>query len=142
MTRHYLNASVHLIWAVFDRQPILTADIRAWLVPHIAESARRLGAIRVVVGAVADHVHVAMDLPATESIANVAKRLKGASSRQLNMNGIEGFRWQEGYGAVTISPSAWSATAAYVRDQEVHHAANQTDANLERDLWEGETSIP
>ena len=132
MAKHHLALFVHLIWTTPDRQPLLDAATRMWLWPAMSEKARMLGAIPVVVGGAADHVHVAARLPHTLSVADLAKQLKGTSSRMVALRGMQAFRWQEGYGAFTVSYDRWHTVAAYVANQEAHHAAGVTlDGELE-----------
>ncbi len=47
---------VHLVWSTWDREPVVTTEVRQWLWPMLGEEARRLGSAWAVVGGVEDHV--------------------------------------------------------------------------------------
>jgi len=123
---------VHLVWATWDRAPVISADDAAWLWPVIAGKARMLGCCRVTVGGVADHVHVVADLPATISVAEFARQLKGASSAVANDKlGRGAFKWQGGYAAFTMREVDVPTVEAYVRGQPEHHAAGKLISEIE-----------
>jgi REP element-mobilizing transposase RayT len=71
----------------------------------------------------ADHVHVLIDLPKSQSIENVAKLLKGSSSHWINENNLvaDKFSWGRGYGAFSVSQSVLRKVADYIARQEEHH---------------------
>ena len=85
--------------------------------------ARGRGIQPLAIGGVADHVHLLVLLPATRTIAECLRVLKGTSSRWINETHCpqRDFAWQEGYGAFSISQSLVEATIAYIRGQEEHH---------------------
>ena len=123
---------VHVVWATWDRQPVIDEPMRAWLWPAIAEKARAMGSTHVVVGGVADHIHVLTELPNTVSVADLAKHLKGAPSALIGQRQGRGtFRWQRGYGAFTLRPEDIPVVESYVRDQANHHGTHVVRPELE-----------
>ena len=60
--------------------------------------------------------------------------VKGASSHFMNheMALGHGFKWQNGYGAFTVSKRGVPTVAEYVRNQKTHHAEGRLIAALER----------
>lgn len=65
----------------------------------------------------ADHVHLLVEIPPTFSVAQAIQKLKGSSSRWMG----DGFSWQRGYGAFSVSPSQISVVTKYIENQERHH---------------------
>ena len=57
------------------------------------------------------------------SLAELVRRMKGASSYELNRYGglSQRFNWQDGYWAESLSPAHLDAVAQYVREQRTHH---------------------
>lgn len=47
--------------------------------------------------------------------------LKANSSRHLNEK-QRGFAWQDGYAAISVSPSQVESVRGYIETQETHHA--------------------
>lgn len=124
--------ALHFIWATSGRAAVLTAEVRAWLWPAIAQKAREVGALRVVVGGSADHVHVAAVLPPTMAPATFAKGIKGASSRLLHERAGLPTVWQAGYGVFSFAVDVWPAVESYVLEQVAHHATSR-DHDLPHD---------
>jgi REP element-mobilizing transposase RayT len=77
------------------------------------------------VGGLDDHIHLVATIPPTLTISKALKDLKGSSSRWIRQTfpDLEAFRWQDGYGAFTVSTSALQATVRYVERQRATHEA-------------------
>jgi REP element-mobilizing transposase RayT len=71
----------------------------------------------------ADHVHALIDLPTGQSIEEVAKLFKGASSHWINEQGLVAgkFAWGRGYGVFSVSHSNAETVAHYIATQQDHH---------------------
>ena len=73
-------------------------------------------------GGVEDHVHVLFCLNRTVTQAQVVEEVKKASSKWMkDKSGCEGFAWQAGYGAFSVSESNVETVKAYIQNQEEHH---------------------
>jgi putative transposase len=73
------------------------------------------------VGGVADHVHILCGLSRKISLAELVKNLKTSSSKILKSKVHDGFSWQNGYGAFSVSQSARESVFSYIAEQEIHH---------------------
>ena len=62
-----------------------------------------------------------MRLPATVTLADQMRRIKGHSSKWLRNRRIPGFAWQQGYSAFSVSYSQYDTVYAYIESQEDHH---------------------
>ena len=125
MTKQNNQVYIHLVWSTAERQQALTSEVQVWLWPALAECARGVGSGFVVVGGTDDHIHVLTQLPVATSIAEVVRRLKGASSRFAHQRGLADFAWQEGYAAFSVSFDQLPALEQYIRNQAQHHASGQ-----------------
>jgi putative transposase len=83
-----------------------------------------LGCQSLVVGGVADHVHLLFQLGRTITIASAVGTIKSTSSAWVNQNQrlSAPFHWQAGYGAFSVSQSNVEAVREYIRHQPQHHA--------------------
>jgi REP element-mobilizing transposase RayT len=81
-----------------------------------------------------DHVHIVVSIPPKLAIADCIRHLKGASSFAINhMDGYDDqFKWQEGYGALSISESSLETIMEYAVRQKEHHKENKAVAVYER----------
>ena len=129
--RHYY----HIIWATRNREPMITPDIKADLYEHIVDKASKMGVHVCAIGGVDDHIHLVVTIPPSLSVAKIVRDLKGASSFYVNkvLKTPDQFRWQRGYGSLTMGEKQLSAATAYVNNQVRHHAETTTNSWLERD---------
>jgi REP element-mobilizing transposase RayT len=77
----------------------------------------------LIIGCVADHVHVLCNLSRTLSIADLVKEVKSSSSAWIKSEDsrLGDFFWQSGYGAFSVSQSQVEQVKAYIANQEEHH---------------------
>ncbi len=81
-----------------------------------------LGAHSQMVGGMADHVHLLVELRATLALADFMRELKKASSMWVHETMPQSrFAWQEGYAAFTVSASGIDEVRRYIENQEEHH---------------------
>ena len=127
---------VHMIWSTRNRMPWLHLRFDGWLAALLERKARALDCQLLAVGNANDHVHVLLRHPPRVSVAQIAHRLKGASSRAFHctLPETQGLVWQVGYWAESVTPNALDTLAAYVRRQREHHAANAPAESWEANL--------
>jgi REP element-mobilizing transposase RayT len=111
---------VHIVFSSKDRHPFLKTNITAELYPYLASVARDTGCECYRIGGVADHVHLAIRLSRTTTIAHLVEQLKSCSSKWLKPKSPQ-FAWQRGYAAFSTNPSDLDTLIRYIDDQEDHH---------------------
>lgn len=118
----YTSLFFHLVWSTKHRLPQLNAQLRSELFPIMGGILNDLKAHPDTMNGVDDHVHLLVKIPTTVTIADLVRHLKGDSSRKLNDNaGKQVLKWQEKYGAFTVSPGDVERVRAYIRNQDHHH---------------------
>ena len=124
----------HLVWATKNREPLIRPAIEERLYAYLVHKAAELGAYVYAIHGWTDHIHPIVAIPPKHAVADVVKRLKGASSHDLNLGGaLDGqFAWQRGYGAWSLGERQRPDAEAYVRNQKAHHAQQTANAWLER----------
>ena len=124
--------TVHLVWVTKYCYHVLTGDIQKRcreLLIQICDSED----VRILNGVVSkDHVHMHVEYPASKSISNLVKRLKGRSSRILQREYTElrnrywgNHFWAIGYGAW----STGNITEKVVQEYLKHHKTSANDQN-------------
>ena len=84
------------------------------------------------IGGLDDHVHIAVSIPATVTVAQVAHNAKGSSSHLANQLTIgDSLYWQPGYGAITIRKKDLPTVCKYIHEQQKRHDAGKTWPGLE-----------
>ncbi len=133
MPNSHTEVYVHLVWATWNRQPLITPAVEKALYACLASRCRDLQAHLLAVGGVADHVHVLLRLPATSSVSQVTNDLKGASSHLATHElHLPDFRWQGAYGARSVTPNGVAAVRAYIENQKRHHGDRTVRSEWER----------
>jgi putative transposase len=113
----------HVVFSTKNREPWITVDLEQRIWSYLARIAVHHDMTALKVGGLDDHLHLVLGLPPTLSVSKAVQLLKGNSSRwiRLTFPELEAFRWQDGYGAFTVSASALSATVSYVERQRENH---------------------
>src|SRR5690242_10241625 len=103
MRRNQLSVFLHLVWATWDRQPLLYGPIEREVNQAIRAKCEERQVKVVALGGVEDHIHLLVLLPPTLTIADLVKHIKGASSHLMAQHILaqtDGFfKWQGAYGA-------------------------------------------
>lgn len=124
----------HLVWATWERLPLITPEIEPLLYAAIAAKCRDLGAEPLAIGGLSDHVHLLVRFPRSLALATLIQEVKGASSHLVThrLKPREFFKWQGGYGAFTVSLETLPAVRAYIQNQKKHHSEGTWHIDLER----------
>jgi REP element-mobilizing transposase RayT len=87
----------------------------------------------VEIGGVEDHIHVLVRINSTTTIANLAKRMKGASSHLVThcLSANPDFKWQESYAAFSVDYCHHEELIFYIQNQQKHHAAGDCRSDWE-----------
>jgi putative transposase len=114
---------VHAIFSTKERMRLLDDESRAAMHSYLATVARNAGCECYRVGGVADHVHLAIRLSRTITIAELIEKLKTTSSKWAKTQSprLARFAWQRGYGCFSVGPADLKALNKYIEDQETHH---------------------
>jgi REP element-mobilizing transposase RayT len=97
---------IHVIFSTKERRPFLDPVTRPKLHAYLATVARNAGCEAYRVGGVADHVHLAIRLSRTLTIADLVETLKTSSSKWVKTQSpdLAAFSWQRGYGCFSVGP--------------------------------------
>jgi len=114
---------VHVIFTTKDRHPFIVSDMRPRLHAYLATVARNAGCEAYRVGGMAEHIHLALRLSRTITIADLVETLKTSSSKwvKTQSQSLVGFSWQRGYGCFSVGPMHLEALIRYIERQEEHH---------------------
>jgi len=123
MPQSLVQLYAHLIFSTKDRQPLLNESIRSNVHGYLASLIRDLDARFVVVGGVADHVHILFDLGKLHAPVEFVEKVKRESSKFVKTLGPQygEFYWQRGYGLFSVSPTHRESVELYIRNQKEHH---------------------
>ena len=90
----------HIIFAVKNREPLISPEWITRLHEYLGGTVRGLGGTPDGIGGVADHIHMLIALKPTHCLSEVMREVKRSSSVWIAETlEIPNFRWQEGYAA-------------------------------------------
>jgi REP element-mobilizing transposase RayT len=123
MSQSFAKNLIHLIYSTKRRTPCLPPVVLPGLFAYKAGILKHWQSPALVIGGVADHVHVLFCLSKNHALAKVVEAVKKGSSKWLKTQAPDlcDFHWQAGYGAFSVSPSSVPAVKAYIERQEEHH---------------------
>jgi len=95
--------------------------------------ARENGLKALSIGGTENHVHLLLSVPPTMALSKAMQLIKGCSSKWINETypSHNGFAWQEGYGAFSISVSGIEQTKSYIEKQRERHRAMTFEEDYE-----------
>ena len=123
MAQTFTHLLTHVIFSTKQRRLSLKAEIRPRLFSYMGGIIRDLGGKALIINGTSDHVHFLVSMPATISVAEMMRIVKAKSSRWVRRQfpSKNGFAWQAGYGAFSVSHSHMEAVNEYIAGQEEHH---------------------
>jgi REP element-mobilizing transposase RayT len=123
MPQSLARTAIHLVFSTKNREPFLTPAVRNDAFTYLAGAFAAIDCPAIQVGGVADHVHALFLLARTVPLCKAVEEVKKESSKWAKDHVHPDFYWQAGYGAFSVSRSGEDRVAAYIADQEQHHAA-------------------
>jgi putative transposase len=129
----YTQLYLHVVWATWDRLPLITHEFDARLYDCISAKCLALKCKPLAIGGIEDHVHLLVRFHPTVAPATLVAEVKGASSHLMTQVVRPGvfFKWQGAYGAYTLRKGEVATVSAYIANQKVHHAHNSLVAEWE-----------
>ncbi len=149
MPHSFASLLVHVIFSTKNRLPDLSAELADRLFAYMGGILKERKGVPLIINGPADHVHLLVSLPATESVAELVRVVKTNSSRWVHEQfpDQKRFAWQVGYAAFTVSGSRVDDVRDYIAGQQEHHRRVSFQEEFltflrkngmaydERDLW-------
>jgi putative transposase len=123
MAQSLANVLVHLIFSTKNRVPMIRPEIEPELFPYLAAICREHRCPAHQIGGDSDHVHLAVSLSRTITLAKLLEEIKTGSSKWIKTKGdaYAHFAWQTGYGAFSVGQSQLDDLKRYIAGQREHH---------------------
>jgi putative transposase len=113
----------HFIFSTKNRAALITLDLQQRLYKYIGGVIKNEGGRLLAAGGTRDHIHLLASLRPKPAITDILRDVKANSSKWVHeaFEKMRAFRWQDGYGAFTVSYSNIEQVRAYIARQERHH---------------------
>jgi REP element-mobilizing transposase RayT len=120
MSHSYSQNLIHCVYSTIERRNLILQELQDRLWSFNGVIAKREGVHLLIAGGTANHIHLLIALPPTIALSKTLQTIKSYSSRWMTEHGVD-FKWQEGYGAFSVSPSQVEVVEKYIRHQAEHH---------------------
>ena len=142
MRAPYTQLYLHLVWATWDRLPLVTEVVQARVYAVIAEKCREFKCVPLAIGGMPDHIHLLVRFHTTTAIATLVKEIKSSSSHLVTheITRDQFFKWQGAYGAFTLRKDEAASVKDYIERQKEHHSAGTLWADWEQTATEQDES--
>ena len=124
MPQSLMKIYIHIIFSTKKHVGLLAdEDICSQMHTYLASILREYDCPAIIIGGVADHVHILCHLSKTNTLAKVIGETKRNSSKWIKTknSNLLSFQWQNGYGAFSVSYSNVESVKDYIANQERHH---------------------
>ena len=123
MAQSLAKILIHVVFSTKERYPYLQSDLRPELHAYSATVLKGLESPAILVNSVDDHMHLLCHLSKNHAVCDLIQKVKTSTSKWLKTKGgvLAKFRWQNGYGVFSVSPSQVDPVRKYIEDQEIHH---------------------
>jgi len=123
MANTFASLFYHVVFSTKNRVGFIRPEIEERVWAYIGGIANKHKMTAIQVGGAEDHIHALVMAPPTLAPSEVAKYLKGDSSKWIHVQfpDLRGFGWQDGYGAFSVSKSNVPGVVKYIQDQREHH---------------------
>jgi len=122
----YHQLFYHFVWGTYKRHELIDKDIEKDLKRLINDKILEKKSELISFGCTTDHVHLLVRLHPAASVSEIIGEVKGYSSYVVanQLYPDSGFRWQGGFGALTVSMRDLPRLMIYVENQKEHHDLN------------------
>ena len=123
MAKTYTSLFYHLVFSTKNREPWLAPNIERRIWNYLGGVARAHKITPLQIGGVEDHIHALVMARPTIAVFEIARFLKGDSSRWIHQefSNMAAFGWQDGYGGFSVSKSDVPDVIRYIQNQREHH---------------------
>jgi REP element-mobilizing transposase RayT len=131
--RSHTKLFYHFVWATLNREKKIDASWEDCLYSFIKNKSLSIRSPLLEINGTEDHIHVLLRGNSSLSPAQIGHDIKGASSHMVNTSSLtkSHFDWQDGYGAISVSPDDIEKVSKYIRNQKQHHSNGKVN-----DEWE------
>jgi REP element-mobilizing transposase RayT len=123
MANTYTQLHTHFVFAVKYREALIAPEWKEELFKYITGIVQHYKHKLLAINAMPDHIHILVGMRPEQSVSDLMKEVKQASSTWINEHRLtkKRFRWQNGYGAFVYHKSLVPTFIRYIRNQDEHH---------------------
>jgi REP element-mobilizing transposase RayT len=126
MADTYSQIFYHVIFAVRNRESLITDEIKDDLYKYISGIIDNQKQKLFIINGMPDHIHLLLNCKPNMNLSDNVREIKEHSTKFINGKNLHRgkFYWQEGFGAFTVSKKDVLMIVNYIKNQEEHHKKN------------------
>ncbi len=132
----YWRMYAHIVWTTKNRAPLIGDFVSKIIGDSLNTTWNEMDVVPHATGYMPDHVHVVVSVPPKIAVADLVRRMKGASSRAVNADArrvqMPTFAWQDEYGSLSFGEKALGQVVTYVQNQKSIHEGRKAWLSMER----------
>ena len=123
MATSFTSINIHFVFSTKKRQNLIEKTIKQRLWAYMGGIAKQNKMVALAVGGTENHAHMLISIPPAISPSKAVQLIKAGSSKWIHeeFSYINGFTWQVGYSAFSVSPNRIQSAIDYINNQEEHH---------------------
>ncbi|MDR7131584.1 REP element-mobilizing transposase RayT [Algoriphagus sp. 4150] len=123
MANTFSQIYLHLVFAVQNRNALINPRWELELYQYISGIIRNKGQKPMIVNGMPDHIHLLVGIKPNLACSDLVQEIKKSSNKWVNESKHcrFKFKWQDGFGAFSISQSHVDRTYKYIANQKEHH---------------------
>ena len=123
MPETYTKIYIHVVFAVYKRQPLISNKWSNQLFAYINGIIENNNHKLIAINGMPDHVHLLISMSPEQALSDLLRDIKTNSTLWINRNQRQNikFTWQRGYSAFAISFNDINRVRAYIENQQEHH---------------------
>lgn len=130
----YTSLYYHIVFRTYRSEPTIPHNKKRLIFAYILKICETNSWRLVRINACLNHVHILIELKASDNVAEVVKQIKGATSAafkgDIHFPHFQG--WNKGYGAFTVGWREVPIVKEYIINQETHHQTVCFDDELKK----------
>lgn len=127
---------IHLVFRTKYGRPYIQENIEPSLHSYMAGILKNMESPALIINSVPDHIHILFRLSKNYALAKVVEQVKKQSSKWMKEKGVDGFTWQIGYGAFSVSSYKEDVVTNYIIRQKEHHKKVTFKDEIEKSMKE------
>ena len=123
MSQSLSKLYIHIIFRTKKGEFKLTRTVQEELYAYIDTILKAKESTAIIINGSDDHIHILCILSKNIALSKLIEEIKKNSSKWLKTKGstLGNFKWQNGYGAFSVSQSQVENVKKYINNQEKHH---------------------
>ena len=123
MAHTYTSLHYHCVFSTHGRRDLILQDRLPDIHAYMGGIVRSLKGKALAIGGTTNHAHLLIGLPSLMAPATAVGKIKANLTGWVHgtITAMSDFRWQDGYGAFSVSRSQIDTVASYIHTQVKHH---------------------